>query len=45
MYCKCHKVNKYNWQGINYPLKLDDWKMFEKNNSTITLNIRYIKEK
>ena len=25
--------------------KIDDWKTFEKNNLTITLNILYIKEK
>ena len=38
-------INKYNWEGINYPSKLDDWKRFEKNNSAIALNILYIKEK
>ena len=21
-------INKCNWKGINYPLKLDDWKTF-----------------
>ena len=31
--------NKYNWKGINYPSKIDDWKIFEKNNPTIALNI------
>ena len=25
-------MNKYNWKGINYPSKIDDWKTFEKNN-------------
>ena len=38
-------IKKYNWKGINYPLKIDDWKTFEKNNLTIALNILYIKEK
>ena len=38
-------INKYNWKGINYPSKIDDWKTFEKHNPTITLNILYIKEK
>ena len=38
-------VNKYNWEGINYPSKIDDWKTFEKNNPTIALNILYTKEK
>ena len=28
-------IKKYNWKGINYPSKLDDWKTFEKKNSTI----------
>ena len=36
-------INKY--KGINYPLKIDDWKAFEKNNQTINLDILYIKEK
>ena len=26
-------INKYNWEGINYPSKIDDWKIFEKDNS------------
>ena len=38
-------MNKYNWEKINYPSKIDDWKTFEKNNPTIALNILYIKEK
>ena len=38
-------MNKYNWNRINYPSKLDDWKTFEKNNPTIALNILYTKEK
>ena len=38
-------MNKYNWEGINYPSKIDDWKMFEKNDPTIALNIWVIKEK
>ena len=37
-------MNKYKWEGINYPAKTDDWKTFEKNNLTIVLNILYIKE-
>ena len=23
-------INKYNWEEINYPSKIDDWKTFEK---------------
>ena len=26
-------INKYLWKGINYPLKVDDWKTFEKKQS------------
>ena len=29
--------NKHNWERINYPSKIDDWKTFEKNNVTIVL--------
>ena len=38
-------INKYNLNGIKYPSKIDDWKTFEKNNSTIALDILRIKEK
>ena len=38
-------INKYNWQEINYPSKIDDWKRSEKNNYTIALNTLYSKEK
>ena len=38
-------INTYNWKGIYYPTKIDDWKTYEKNNPTIALNISYIKEK
>ena len=38
-------TRKYNWKGINYPPKIDDWKTFEKNNPTFALNILHIKEK
>ena len=37
-------MNKYNWKEINYPSKIEDWKMLQKNNLTIALNILYIKE-
>ena len=45
--CRNHRrlfINKYNWSGIKYPSKIDDWKTFEKNNLTIPFNILYIKE-
>ena len=38
-------INKYDWKGINYPSKIDDWETLEKNNPAIALNILYIKEK
>ena len=34
-------INKYNWEGIIYPLEKNDWKKIEENNVTITLNILY----
>ena len=38
-------MNKYNWEGINYPSeKKGDWKKFEKNNVTISLNVFYAKK-
>ena len=32
-------------EGINYPIKIDDWKKFEKINRTIALSILYTKGK
>ena len=32
-------VNKYNWERINFPSEKDDWKKFEKNNTTTALNV------
>ena len=37
-------INKYNWEGINFPSEKDDWKKFEKNNVTIALNVLYVKK-
>ena len=34
-------TNKYNWESINHPSEKDDWKIFDKNNVTIDLNILY----
>ena len=36
-------INKCNWEGINYPSKIGDWKTFEKNNPTSAYNILYNK--
>ena len=35
-------VNKYNWEGIEFPAGPKDWKKFEQNNKTIALNISFI---
>ena len=37
-------INKYIWEGINFPSEKDDWKKFEKNIVTIALNILYGKK-
>ena len=37
-------INKYKWEGKLLPLEKDDWKKFEKNNVTITLNVLYVKK-
>ena len=36
-------IDKYNWEGIDYPSEKRYWKKFEKNNLTITLNVLYTK--
>ena len=37
-------INKYKWEGINFPSEKDDWKKIEKNNVTIALNVLYTKK-
>ena len=37
-------MNKYKWEGINFPSEKDDWKKFEKNNATIALNVLHVKK-
>ena len=37
-------INKYNWEGINYPSQKDNWKKSEKNNVTGALNVLYTKK-
>ena len=34
--------NQYNWKGIDLPSHQRDWKKFERNNKTSTLNILYL---
>ena len=38
-------MGKYDWEGINYPSKKDDWNKIEKNNLAIALNIFYATNK
>ena len=37
-------INKYNWDGIKYPSKKEDWKKFESINQTIAFDVLYEKE-
>ena len=32
-------INKYNWEGIEFPVGAKDWKKSERNDKTISLNI------
>ena len=32
-------INKYNWEGIQFPAGPKEWKQFELNNKTIALNL------
>ena len=36
-------INKYNWEGIDFPAGPKEWIKCEKNNKTIALNILYVK--
>ena len=38
-------INKYKWKGINYPLKIDDWKTFEKKIQQLLLIFCILKKK
>ena len=35
-------IDQYNWEGIEFPAGIKDWKKFERNNKTIALNILFI---
>ena len=37
-------INKYNWEGINFPSEKDYWKKIEKNNLKIAINVLYAKK-
>ena len=36
-----HYINKYNWEGIDFPAGPKEWKKFERNSKTIALNILF----
>ena len=35
-------INKYNWKGIKFLARPEEWIKFERNNKTIALNVLYI---
>ena len=35
-------IDQYNWEGIDFPAGIKDWKKFERNNKKIALNIFFI---
>ena len=35
-------TDQYDWSGINFPSHVDDWKKFELNNKSVTLNVLYV---
>ena len=37
-------INKYNYEGINFPSEKDDWKKNENHNVTIALNVLHAKK-
>ena len=34
-------IDQYNWEGIEFPAGIKDWKKFERNKKTIALNILF----
>ena len=37
-----HFIDNYNWEIIDFPSGIKDWKKFERNDKTIALNILYV---
>ena len=35
-------INKYDWEGIDFPAGPKEWQKFEQNNKTTALNILFI---
>ena len=38
-------INKYKWEGIEFPLEKDNWKKIDKKNRIIALSVLYAKKK
>ena len=36
-------IDRYNWEGINYPSEKEYWTKFDKNNLAISLNVFFAK--
>ena len=37
-----HFIHQYNWKEIDFPSYVKDWKKFESNNKSISLNILHV---
>ena len=37
-------INRYKWEGINFPSEKDDWEKCEKINVAIACNVLYLKD-
>ena len=35
-------IDQYDWKGINFPSRKEDWKNFESNNKSVALNILFV---
>ena len=35
-------INKYDWNGTNFPSSYNNWKKFELNNKSVALNVLYV---
>ena len=35
-------IGLYNWESIEFPAEIKDWRKFERNNKTIALNILFV---
>ena len=35
-------VSKFNWKNLDFPTLIRDYKMFERNNEDLVLNILYV---